>query len=41
MEIKDKHIMNYSCGCKHEIVLPVGGGFWEASGNNQNCSEHN
>lgn len=40
MEIKEKHTINYSCGCKHEIALPIHGIFWQATGNNKDCSEH-
>lgn len=35
MEIKEKHIIEYSCGCKGEIVLSKGGGFWK--GNTIKC----
>jgi hypothetical protein len=39
-EFKEKHIVEYLCGCKHEIGLGVGGGFWIPTGNEQNCKIH-
>lgn len=39
-EFKEKHIVKYGCGCEHEISLGIGGGFWKATGNNQDCPQH-
>ena len=39
-EYKEKHIINYKCGCKHEIGLPKGGGFWNSTGDKVDCPEH-
>ena len=45
MEFIEKHMIEYSCGCKHEIGLPeakiLGSGFWQPTGNNPTkCAEH-
>ena len=32
--------IKYSCGCLHEIGLRKGGGFWQPTGNNQDCTAH-
>ncbi len=40
MELIEKHIVTYSCSCKHEIGLPKEGGFWIPTGNNQDCEKH-
>ena len=40
LSFKEKHTIKYSCGCQHEIGLRKGGGFWQPTGNNQDCVEH-
>ena len=39
VEYKEKHNIDYSCRCTHEIAL-LPGGVWEATGNNQDCEKH-
>jgi hypothetical protein len=40
IEMVEKHNIEYSCGCVHEIALPRGGGWWQPTGNNKKCSKH-
>ena len=39
MEYKEKHMIEYDCGCKHEIGLDEIGG-WRTTGNNNSCGKH-
>ena len=34
----EKHNINYSCGCVHEIENHHG--MWRPTGNNQDCKDH-
>jgi len=35
---KEKHNIEYLCGCIHEIKLS--NGLWSATGKNKNCEDH-
>lgn len=39
-EYIEKHIVKYSCGCRHEIGLAENDIFWKPTGNENNCEEH-
>lgn len=40
MEYKEKYMSEFMCGCKKELGLPIGGGFWNPTGNNSICKSH-
>lgn len=40
MEFIEEYIIKYSCGCKHSIALPKGGGFWQPTGKETPCVKH-